>query len=1660
VTPSGGYWGENTWSDVVVDPDTPNVIYAAQGNYVEATDNGVYTSPVGGTTWLEFAGIPNGRTAWVGRIALAAGPGHVLYIAMVYSQDDPNAVTDPNSYYYGKPLAGTLEYMGRLDNANFTSPNAPTPNDLTAGTPNFCGSGRQGWYDLVLGVDPSNSSHIFAAGAYDYNFQNDAILQSTTGGASWNDITTAGGVEPHTDYHAMAFDSSNRLLVGNDGGIWRYDTGLWTILNGDLNTIQFYGISLHPTNPQIVLGGGQDNGSEIYTGNPVWNTVTGGDGGYANISQTNPNVMYTTYTQGVTYGSVDGGNTFPQIFPYPGLSINTSLFNFITPTITDPLNGDRLFIGGDYIWETTDDGAHWTPHTNPSGLPVDSIAVLPGGNTIYIAVGGTFNLRGFVYRSDDDGNTWTQAAYTTPNSYHIHEIDIDPNDPTGQTAVAVIDRADPASGHVFRTTTGGATWTDITGNLPAVPTWSAKIDRDANQTIYVSNDNAVYAASSPYTSWSAVGAGLPNVQGFNLQLNENPHELGLATHGRGAWLIGSLSISKSLAPKVIETGQPSVVTLTLTNTTGALQNQASFTDTLVNMQAAGGAVTGTCGAAPATLAAGATALSFSGISLPDQGTCTVIFSVTSYTPGVQTNTTSGLTGLALVTPLPSLPSNTVQLTVIAPPTIGKAFLPTTISPGNNSVVTLTLSNSNPLDLTSGAFTDTLVHMSAVGGAVGGTCVGTTPNTLAAGATALSFSKITIPANNSCTVTFSVTSNTAGAQPNTTSGVTTTQTTTPGAASNTATLTVSNLPTIAKAFNPNAILPGANSVVTLTLTSSSVAALTGGAFTDTLVNMSAIGGTCVGTTPATLSGGATSLSFSGITIPANGSCTVTFTITSNTIGTQPNTTSGVTTTQTTTAGAASNTAKLYVLAVPTITKAFNPQSIISGLTSLVTLTLTNSNAVDLNGGAVTDTLANMSAAAGAVGGTCVGTNPPTLAAGATALSFSGITIPANSTCTVTFSVTSTIVGAQPNTTSGVTTTQTPTAGPASNTPSLIVYAVPTITKAFSPAAITSSGNSVVTLTLSNTTPNALVGANFSDTLVNMSAVSGAVTGTCVGTTPNTLAAGATALGFTAITIPKTSSCTVIFSVTSSTLGVQNNTTTGVTTSQTTTAGPPSNTATLTVSSAPTIAKAFNPATIASAGNSVVTLTLANSNASALTGGAFTDTLVNMSALGGAVGGTCVGTTPNTLPAGATALSFTGIAIPANGNCTVIFSVTSSTVGGNPNTTSGVTTTQTPAAGAASNTATLTVTALATPTIAKAFNPATIASGGNSAVTLTLTNSNASALTGGGFSDTLVNMSALGGAVGGTCAGITPNTLAAGAAALSFTGITIPANGNCTVTFSITSNTAGAHPNTTSGVTTTQTPAAGAASNTATLTVLSSPTIGKAFNPAAISSGGNSAVTLTLTNSNASALTGGGFSDTLVNMSALGGAVGGTCSGTTPNSLAAGATALSFTGIAIPANGNCTVTFSVTSSTVGGNPNTTSGVTTTQTPAAGAASNTATLTVTASSQPIDVSSQVKVTTSGLVFSRATGTFNGTLTITNIGTTAIAAPLQSVFTNLIAGATLVSRTGIVPYGPYAGAPYMTVPGVAPLAPGASVTISVKFTYTGTAPISYVSKTLSGAF
>jgi RHS repeat-associated protein len=252
--------------------------------------------------------------------------------------------------------------------------------------------------------------------------------------------------------------------------------------------------------------------------------------------------------------------------------------------------------------------------------------------------------------------------------------------------------------------------------------------------------------------------------------------------------------------------------------------------------------------------------------------------------------------------------------------------------------------------------------------------------------------------------------------------------------------------------------------------------------------------------------------------------------------------------------------------------------------------------------------------------------------------------------------------------------------------------------------------------------------------------------------------------------------------------------------------------------PTIAAAFNPDTIVTGGASTATFTLNNANFGSLTNAAFTGTLTNMSVAATPIGGTCTGVT-NTpaLMVGATALNLKVPSLPVGG-CTITVSLKSSTAGIQPLTSSGVTTTQTPAAGAVSNTANLTVRSNPFPaTITTAFTPAWIATGGTSTLSFALTSPSALALTNATFTDTLTNITVASTTIGGTCTGVT-NTpaLVVGATALNLKVPTLPASG-CTVTLQVKSTVLGSNVNSASGVTSTQTTTAGAASNTAYLTV---------------------------------------------------------------------------------------------------------------------------------------------------------------------------------------------------------------------------------------------------
>jgi hypothetical protein len=108
---------------------------------------------------------------------------------------------------------------------------------------------------------------------------------------------------------------------------------------------------------------------------------------------------------------------------------------------------------------------------------------------------------------------------------------------------------------------------------------------------------------------------------------------------------------------------------------------------------------------------------------------------------------------------------------------------------------------------------------------------------------------------------------------------------------------------------------------------------------------------------------------------------------------------------------------------------------------------------------------------------------------------------------------------------------------------------------------------------------------------------------------------------------------------------------------------------------------------------------------------------------------------------------------------------------------------------------------------------------------------------------------------------------------------------------------------------------------------------------------------------------------------------------------------------------------------------------------------------SAPAVNISGQVSVTSSGLVYSRSTATFNGTVTVKNVSAQSIAGPIQVVLTNLTSGVTLMNTTGFS-----GGDPYVTIPGGVGIAPGQSVTVTIQFKDPANALIKFTAVCYSG--
>ena len=368
--------------DLVIHPTNPETVFVSCGN-LGSPGGGIYRSTTGGAPG-SFQKLAGGLPAsWRGKTMLAI------------SQSPPISVW--------ADVANESGSLGlyRSDNNgdSWTAVNTTT---------NW--ASIQGWYSHFVRVHPKDNARLLVGGVDFYG--------SSNGGAT---LDTRGGMHP--DHHCFADHPTDpeTVYICNDGGVYQSTDGGMTFrsMSNGLLTAQFYnGFSSSPRDPNLALGGLQDNRSIMYTGTPNWRPILGGDGGFTAINPMNDSILYGSIFFLQISRSRDRGQSFTAISD--GLQGGAC---FMAPFFLAPSQPNILYGGKTFLYKSTNEGDSWAQMNGArplNGNPIIAIGVSPeDASTVYAATVPGSGRRAQVFASSDGGQTVSDVTGSLPDRYYI-----------------------------------------------------------------------------------------------------------------------------------------------------------------------------------------------------------------------------------------------------------------------------------------------------------------------------------------------------------------------------------------------------------------------------------------------------------------------------------------------------------------------------------------------------------------------------------------------------------------------------------------------------------------------------------------------------------------------------------------------------------------------------------------------------------------------------------------------------------------------------------------------------------------------------------------------------------------------------------------------------------------------------------------------------------------------------------------------------------------------------------------------------------------------------------------------------------------------------------------------------------------------------------------
>lgn len=546
-------------ADIDVDPNNPNILYAGMWNFRRYPDffesggktSGLYRSVDGGKSWQKMTqGLPTGD---IGRIAVATAPSRP---GVVYA----NIESDKTALYRSDDMGVTWSEQ----NSSLLIQMRP-------------------FYFSELLVDPVDHERVYKP-SY-------TLAISTDGGSTFSSLFSGGfGAGVHPDHHALWINPKNpkHLLLGTDGGVYetRDQTGHWRHI-ANLPVSQFYHVSVDSEWPYNVYGGLQDNGSwrgpsRVHGGirNKHWDSIGFGDGFWAYADPKDPNTIYSEYQGGQLRRLNSKLSEIKEIAPAAGEGEEELRFNWNTPLHLSPNHEGRLYYGSQYVHVSDDQGESWRTispdlttddpkrqrQKQSGGLSIDN-STAENNATIYsisespvngdvIWTGSDDGLIHITRNGGDDWNNVTKNLTGVPKNTWVSRVEASPHD--AATAFITLDghRDGDMNSYVFVTRDYGASWNSLTEgeNNRGIEgyAWVIKQDLINPDLLFLGTEFGLFISLDGGEQWARFKENLPQVAVHDMVIHPTEHDLVIATHGRGVYIIDDLTPLRALTREIIE----------------------------------------------------------------------------------------------------------------------------------------------------------------------------------------------------------------------------------------------------------------------------------------------------------------------------------------------------------------------------------------------------------------------------------------------------------------------------------------------------------------------------------------------------------------------------------------------------------------------------------------------------------------------------------------------------------------------------------------------------------------------------------------------------------------------------------------------------------------------------------------------------------------------------------------------------------------------------------------------------------------------------------------------------------------------------------------------------------------------------------------------------